>query len=97
MLTARDKKLKLSGKSLTEHLCRKHGAHKDVGAAFMLHEIQQDDNPTPRQAITKYTNSLTHKERIKDRYPRGGIDDIRKSKSLLNWLAISRLPDNLLA
>ena len=33
MLTARDKKLKLSGKSLTEHLRRKQGAHKDVGAA----------------------------------------------------------------
>ena len=62
MLTAWDKKLKLSGKSLTEHLRRKQGAHKDVGAAFMLHEIQQDDNPTPRQAITKDTKTIVRKE-----------------------------------
>ena len=63
----------------------------------LLHEIQRDDNPTPRQAITKYTKSLSREERIKDRYPRGGIDDTRINKSLLNWLAISRLPDNLIA
>ena len=62
----------------------------------MLHEIQQDDNPTLRQAITKYTKSLSREERIKDRYPRGGIADIRINKYLSNWLAISRLVDNLL-
>ena len=71
-----------------EHLRQKHGTHKDVGAAFMLHEIQQDDNPPPRQAITKYTKSLSREERIKNSYPRGGIDDIRINKSLSNWLAI---------
>ena len=65
MLSARDKKLKLSGKSLTKHLRRKQGAHKDVGAAFMLHEIQQDDNPTPRQAIIKYTKVFQLNPRFK--------------------------------
>ena len=46
MLTARDKKQKLAGKSLTEHLRRKHGAITAVGAALMLNKIKRDDNPT---------------------------------------------------
>ena len=40
-------KQKLAGKSLTEHLCWKHGAEKEVGAGLMLEEIRKDDNPTP--------------------------------------------------
>ena len=70
-------KQKLAGKSLTEHLRRKHGAEKEVGAAFMLDEIRKDDNPTPRQTITKYTKSLSREERGIDRYPRVGTEDIR--------------------
>ena len=92
MLTARDKKQKLSGKSLTENLCRKHGADKELGAAFMLDEIRKDDNLTPRQTITKYTKSLSCEERVTNRYPRGGTENVGITKSLSNWLSISRLP-----
>ena len=52
-MTARDKKQKFAWKSLTEHLHWKHGAEKEVGAALILNEIRKDDNPTPRQRITK--------------------------------------------
>ena len=30
-----------------------------------------------------------------DRYPRRGIEDIRITKFLSNWLSVSRLPDSL--
>ena len=74
MLTARDKTQKLAGKSLTEHLRRKHGAVKEVGAALMLNEIKRDNNPTACQQITKYTKCLSREERVIDRYPRGATD-----------------------
>ena len=49
---------------------RKNGAEKEVGAAFMLNEIQKDANPTPRQTITNYAKSWSREERV--------IDDILK-------------------
>ena len=58
---------------------RKNGAEKEVGAAFMLNEIQKDANPTPRQTITNYAKSLSREERVIDRYPRGGTEDFRNS------------------
>ena len=82
MLTARDKKQKLAGKSWTGHLRRKHGTEKEIGAALMLDKIRKDDNPTPRQTTTKYTKSLSRKERVIDQYPRGGTEDIRISLNL---------------
>ena len=59
MITRRDNKQTLAGKSLTEHLCRKHGAVKEVVTALMLNENWKDDNPTARQRITMYTKSLS--------------------------------------
>ena len=61
MLTERDKKLNLSGKSLNAHLLWENNTHKDVSTAFMLHEIQQDDKPTPCKTITKYTKTFNMK------------------------------------
>ena len=69
MLTARDKKLKLAGKSLTEHVRQKHGAGKEVGAALMPDGIRKDDNPIPHQTMTKYTKSLSREERVMARFP----------------------------
>ena len=79
LLTAGDKKQKLAGKSLTEHLRWQHGAEKEVGAALMLNEIQKDVNHTPRQRITNYAKSLSREERVIDRYPRGETEDFRNS------------------
>ena len=38
---------------------------------------------------------MSCEERAVDRYPRGGSEDIRITKSLSNWLSVSRLPDSL--
>ena len=38
---------------------------------------------------------MSREERAVHRYPRGGSEDIRITKSLSNWLSVSRLPDSL--
>jgi hypothetical protein len=38
---------------------------------------------------------LSREERAVHRYPGGGSEDIRITKSLSNWLSVSRLPDSL--
>ena len=38
---------------------------------------------------------MSREERAVHRYPGGGSEDIRITKSLSNWLSVSRLPDSL--
>ena len=67
---------------LFEHLHRKYDAEKEVGAALMVDKIRKDHNPTPHQATTKCTNSLSLEERVIYQYRRDGTEDSRISLNL---------------